>query len=211
MMMRKAFRFLVFAVCLILFSSVSGRSQVVINEFLADPATDWDGDGVYSYRDDEWVEIMNIGPSAVSLEEYLLTDGEESPIWRFGFSGVLEPGAILVVYGSDSRAWEESNGFPIYGLSLNNAGDSISLYRISGEDTVAVDTYQYSDKVAEDDRSVGRYARNADDWYTFDALNPCSDSCDPPGCGCNPTPGSANDCSTRSRSASWGTIKNMYR
>ncbi len=209
--MRKAFRFFVYAVCLYLASTVSSPAQIVINEFMADPASDWDGDAVYSYRDDEWVEIANIGSLTVNLDGYLLADGEDSPVWRYGFSGMLEPGAVLVVYGSDSRAWEESNGFPIYGLSLNNAGDRISLYMISGVDTVVADAYQYGDKAAEDDRSVGRDARNTDIWYIFDAFNPCSDSCDPSGCGCAPTPGSVNECSTGARSGSWGMIKSLYR
>ena len=212
--MRKAFRFFVYSVVLVVTSTVSGgvgSAQVVINEFLADPARDWDGDAVYSYRDDEWIEIANIGSLAVNLDGYLFADGEDSPVWRYGFTGMLEPGAIMVVYGSDSRAWEESNGFPIYGLSLNNAGDSVSLYRVSGTDTILVDAYRYGDRAAEDDRSVGRDPRNIDDWYIFDSLNPCPDTCDPPGCGCVPTPGSANDCSTGSRYESWGMIKSRYR
>ncbi len=212
--MRKAFRFFISAVCLILISTVSsgaGLAQVVINEFLADPARDWDGDAVYSYRDDEWVEIANIGSLTVNLDGYLLADGEESPVWRYGFSGTLEPGAVFVVYGSDSRAWEESNGFPIYGLSLNNVGDRINLYRVSGSDTTVVDIYQYGDKAAEDDRSVGRDVHNTDIWLIFDAFNPCPESCDPPGCGCVPTPGSVNDCTTGSVSESWGMIKSRYR
>jgi hypothetical protein len=211
MMMRKVFRFFVFAVCLVSVSTGAGLSQVVINEFLADPARDWDGDGVYNYRDDEWIEISNVGSAAEDLDAYLIADGEENPLWRYGFSGLLEPGGVLVVYGSDSRAWEESNGFPIYGLSLNNGGDSIGLYRVSGADTILVDAFQYGDRAAEDDRSVGRDARAFGVWFIFDALNPCPDSCDPPGCGCIPTPGAANDCITGAGSESWGLIKNRYR
>ena len=209
--MRKAFRFFMPVLCIV--SCLAGRSlaQVVINEFCADPARDWDGDAAYSYRDDEWVEIANIGSVAVDLTGYLLSDGEGTAACRYGFAGLLEPGGLLVVYGSDSRAWEESNGYPVYGLSLNNDGDSVRLYRVEGADTVMIDEFQYNDRSAEDDRSVGRDPRSPMDWYIFDALNPCSDSCEPPGCGCEPTPGSSNDCSTATRSESWGMIKSLFR
>ena len=61
---------------------------------MADPARDWDGDGALSSRDDEWVEIINLGKAAVDLAGYRLSDGEGRPVWRYGFSGVLEAGAV---------------------------------------------------------------------------------------------------------------------
>jgi len=213
MRMRKAFRFLF--LCMFLAFSISAAlsgaaAQIVLNEFMADPASDWDGDGVYSYRDDEWVEIVNLGSSSVDLAGYYLSDGEGPPLWRYGFSGVLMPGQIMIVYGSDSRAWEESAGFPIYGLSLNNAGDELCLYRVVGEDTILVDAYTFGDKAADDNRSVGRRPGVPDIWIMFDGLNPCSDPCDPSSSSCNPTPGEPNDCAARSGSESWGSIKNRY-
>ncbi len=213
MRMRKAFRFLFLLVILAVSITAAGRpvsAQVVLNEFMADPASDWDGDGVYSYRDDEWVEIANHGSAAVDLSGYYICDGEGPPVWRYGFTGLLTPGGVVVVYGSDSRAWEESAGFPIYGFSLNNTGDELRLYRVAGEDTVLVDSYAFGDKAAEDDRSVGRQPRLSDAWAMFDGLNPCSDPCDPPSSGCNPTPGWANDCEAEIRSESWGAIKSLY-
>lgn len=213
MRMRKAFRFLFLCVFLAFSISLAGSgavAQIVLNEFMADPARDWDGDGVYSYRDDEWVEIANLGNSSVDLAGYYLSDGEGPPLWRYGFSGLLAPGEIIIVYGSDSRAWEESAGFPIYGLSLNNTGDELGLYRVAGEDTILVDAYAFGDKAADNDRSVGRRPRVPDIWIMFDGLNPCSDPCDPPSSGCNPTPGQSNDCEARSGSESWGAIKNRY-
>lgn len=212
--MRKLFLFfipfLAFSISVTVPVSVS-RAQVLINEFLADPARDWDGDGQVSFRDDEWVEIVNYGESAVDLSGYLLTDGEGEPVWRYGFSGLLEPGHVRVVYGSDSRAWEQSEGFPVYGLSLNNTGDRLALYMVSGYDTVIVDEYTYEDKAAEDDRSVGRSAQDPESWAVFDAFNPCSENCVPEGNGCVPTPGSTNECLTGTQSESWGKIKHKYR
>jgi hypothetical protein len=212
--MRKIFRFFIsmttFAFVAVA-TAVPLPAQVVINEFLADPAMDWDGDGAAHFRDDEWVEIVNLGDAPVDLSGYRLADGEEYPVWRHGFSGLLGQGEVLVVYGSDSRAWEESNGFPVYGLSLNNAGDMIRLYRVGESDTLLVDSVSYGDHAADDDRSVGRPSDSPAVWEIYDAFNPCNDSCDPAGNGCAPTPGAPNACTTGTGSDSWSNIKNRHR
>jgi hypothetical protein len=213
-MMRKIFRFYLFLVFFSLtaipcFSECA--AQVAINELLADPARDWDGDGALSSRDDEWVEIINLGKVAVDLAGYRLADGEGKPVWRYGFSGVLEAGAVRVVYGSDARAWEEANSFPVYGLSLNNTGDRMAIYRIAGTDTSIVDSYTYAETAARNDRSIGRRADAPTVWVVFDAYNRCTAACVPAGSGCYPTPGSPNTCTTPTKSESWGSIKAIYR
>ncbi len=207
--MRRMFRFLVcFAAILAATAALAGIShgQVLINEFMPDPARDWDGDGEYSYRDDEWVEIVNSGDSAVDIDGYLLRDGGDDVLWRYGFSGLLEPGETRIVYGSDALAWEASNGFPMYGLSLNNAGDEILLYRVVDAETLLVDAAAFG-RSASDDRSIGRTVGDPGIWAMFDAWNPCSDSCSPAGNGCVPTPGEANTCTTSLAERSWGSIK----
>jgi hypothetical protein len=213
-MMRKIFRFCFFLVL------VSGTScvlvsncpaQIAINEFVADPARDWDGDGAVSSRDDEWVEIINLGASAVDLAGYRLADGTGRPGWRYEFAGVLESGGVRISYGSDSRAWEEANGFPVYGLSLNNAGDCIRLCRIAGADTSTVDSCTFTEAATRDDRAVGRLSGAPGTWMIFDAWNPCTTTCVPPGSGCYPTPGTKNTCATATESRSWGAIKAVYR
>lgn len=212
--MRKIFRFSFFLALISTagFACVSDcAAQIVINEFVADPARDWDGDGALSSRDDEWVEILNLGSAAVDLSGYRLADGEGSPVWRYGFSGAIAPGGVRIVYGSDSRAWEEANGFPVFGLSLNNAGDRISLYRIAGADTSAIDGCTFAEAAARDDRSIGRRVDAPAVWAVFDAHNPCTSACVPAGTGCIPTPGSANTCTTEAESVSWGSIKSIYR
>jgi len=212
--MRKIFRFYLF---LALFSITAipcfseCAAQLAINELLADPARDWDGDGVLNSRDDEWVEIINLGKTAVDLAGYRLADGEGSPVWRYGFSGVLEVGAVRIVYGSDAKAWEEANGFPVYGLSLNNTGDRIALYRIAGTDTSVVDSYTFAEVAARDDRAIGRRSDSPAVWVVFDAYNPCTSACVPAGSGCRPSPGSVNVCTVATESQSWGSIKSLYR
>lgn len=207
--MRMMFRFL-FQITLFIAVSAAmtgiSSGQVLINEYMPDPARDWDGDGAYDYRSDEWVEIINTGDSSVDLNTFLLRDAGDQVLWRYGFSGYLAPGETRVVYGSDAVAWEESNGFPAYGLSLNNAGDEIILCRVMEAETLVVDTAGFG-RSAVDDRSIGRTLADAGIWAIYDAWNPCSDSCSPPGNGCIPTPGEVNDCITSVAERSWGSIK----
>ncbi len=211
--MRKVFLFLfvlVSPLLVLLAHPHDAAAQVVINEFVADPASDWNGDGVVSSRDDEWIEIINLGASAVDLTGYRLADSEGPKAWRYGFSGILDARSVRIVYGGESKAWEEANKFPQYGLSLNNTGDRVALYKIEGTDTSVVDEYTYGPVAVVDDRSIGRNPANRAVWVTFDALNACTAACDPAGTGCAPTPGGPNVCVLAVEPASWGKIKSVY-
>jgi len=99
---------------------------VLISELLADPASDWDGDGTLSSRGDEWVEILNTGPGTVDLADYYLRDalGDDPQI---RFSGLLAVGEVAVFHGSAAEAWQAAEGLSSTGLSLNNAGDMLEL------------------------------------------------------------------------------------
>ncbi len=211
--MRKMFRFFLH-LCVILAASAAttgiSNGQVLINEYMPDPARDWDGDGEYNYRNDEWVEILNTGDLSIDLTGFLLRDGGDQILWRYGFSGELAPGETRVVYGSDALAWEESNGFPRYGLSLNNAGDELFLCHVVEAETLVVDTAAFG-RSAVDDRSIGRTVADVGVWAIFDAWNPCPDSCSPAGNGCIPTPGEVNNCTTALAERSWGSIKMIKR
>ncbi len=187
-------------------------AQVLVNEILADPASDWDGDGTLGSKNDEWVEVINSGASGVDLSAYRLGDLSGGYSWRYGFSGILQPGAVLIVYGSDSQVWESANGFTAAGLSLNNTGDTVLLYKIEGSDTTVADSYTYVAHEALDDRSTGRMTDNAAEWRVFDALNPYSGSNPPLGTGCSPSPGLVNECEplVPVEATTWGAIKEMF-
>lgn len=184
------------------------RGQVLINEILADPASDWDGDGTYQFRNDEWVEVVNAGAAVVDLQGLYLSD--ESGTFHFGFSGSLEPGGIRVVLGSDSAAWESAQGASTVGLSLNNSGDTVKLFHVSGPDTVLVDAYTYGSHEALDERSTGRLPDGGSGWAVFDALNPYSGETEPLGTGCAPTPGGPNGCPLPVHSLTWGQVKGLF-
>lgn len=191
-------------------TAVCADSPLKLNEILAGPASDWDGSGTFSSRDDEWIEIVNTGVTALALDGIFVTDGDSIP--RFAFTGLLDPGAHRRVTGGQAFAWEQANGHPAFGLSLGNSGDSVILWQIVGPDTVLVDAYTYRSHEAAADRAIGRSPDAAGAWVLYDSLNPYTGTLQPQGNGCAPTPGSANVCElTPTGRIPWGTLKTMYR
>lgn len=112
------------------------QAFVVINEFLADPAAglagDANNDGVRSASDDEFVEILNYGASAVDLSGWRIRDAVfirhilPAPT-------TLLPYEYMVIFGGGLPSlpgvnWQlASTGT----LSLNNGGDTVSLLNTS--------------------------------------------------------------------------------
>lgn len=180
-----------------------------LNEILAGPARDWDGDGVYDAKGDEWVEVQNTGALEVVLDDFRLADADK--VVRVALTGSLAPGAVRLVTGSEAVAWQTSHGLATSGLSLNNSGDTVHLLWIAGTDTTTVDLHSYGGIEGGSDRSVGRAGSLSEDWILFDALNPYTGSGTPAGTGCAPTPGGVNGCSLDVKSTTWGAIKRLYR
>lgn len=92
--------------------------QVVLNEVLPNP--------VGTDRGQEYVEIVNLGPDEADLSGFVLSDrtGE-----RHDFRGtVLAPGEALVLFDQGDHSgvpgWDTTT---TGGLSLNNAGDTLTL------------------------------------------------------------------------------------
>ena len=185
-------------------------SPILINEILAGPARDWDGSGIFSTRDDEWVEIINAGAVPLDLAGWLLTDGDAIP--RLALSGALAAGERRVVFGKESYDWEKAHGQPAFGLSLSNSGDKVMLWQVAGPDTVLMDSYAYASHEAAADRATARFPEAAASWVLFDGLNPYTGTASPHGNNCAPTPGAANACpSTSARTLTWGRVKTLYR
>lgn len=183
--------------------------DVRLSEILAGPARDWDGSGAFSSRDDEWIEIVNGGAGTADLTPYFVTDGDSIP--RFGFTGTLAPGAVLLVTGSMSVTWERATGHPVFGLSLGNTGDKVLLWKVTGPDTSLVDGYTYKTHEAAADRAVGR-TPDGSEWKLEDQLNPYAGTTLPAGTGCPPTPGTPNNCgAVAAKQTTWGRVKALYR
>ena len=204
----KTMRFAVVLVvlCLAIFQG-SVRAQVVLNELMPDPASDWsptDGNEEYGSLEDEWIEIFNAGSEAVDVTGWRLRDAVSDSSWRFGFSGVLDPGEFFVVYGNEAYQWEDENGYAKNGLSMNNTGDTITL--VSADHVTVVDTVTYMGENVGDDRSWGRVPDGSPNWECNDGLNPA----DPPGSGLPPTPGEPN-LGAPVETVDWGQIKALFR
>jgi hypothetical protein len=156
-----------------------------LNEILPAPASDWDGDQQTDSKKDEWVEIVNTGAEGAGLEGILLLSGE-SRVPVYGFSGTLPAGACLAVRGSEAVAWESGHGQSAIGLSLNNSGDMVWLVRISGADTVLVDSLSFSSSEVGYDVSLGRLPDGSGGLVAFDHFQPMG------GLGVDPSPGLSN-------------------
>jgi len=111
--------------------------ELFINELLPDPAgTD---------RGQEFVEIINVGVTAVNLDGWTLGDATH-PIRHVFGATVLEPGDGLVVFdqGDHShipKSQVSSTGF----LSLNNGGDTIILADPAG---AIIDRVDYAGSIS---------------------------------------------------------------
>ena len=197
------------ALALLTLSAPAAPCDILLNEILAGPARDWNGDGVVSARDDEWIELWNQGPGSVDLSSFYVSDADSTE--RFAFSGVLGPGEVRLVFGAQAVDWQRANGRSVAGLSLNNSGDTVRLWKIVGPDTVLVDAYAYKSHEGANDRASGRYP-DGGPWILFDGLDPYTGSLNPSGTGCLPTPGASNTCpATPAEPLSWGRMKSLYR
>ncbi len=198
---------LAMSILIVMLSGGPARASVVLNELMADPARDWspsDGNDEYHSLDDEWIEIYNAGAAAVDITGWRLRDAVSDSSWRFEFQGVVQPGDLVVVYGNEAYEWEEANGYPRNGLSMNNSGDTMTL--VASDLETVIDEISYSSFQVLDDRSYGRLPDGGPDWAIFDLLNPL----DPPETNLPPTPGMPN-VGAPVEPANWGRIKALYR
>jgi hypothetical protein len=185
-----------------------------VNEIMADPATDWDGDGSYSSVNDEWVELYNSGPAHVNLGEFELSDDTGYLTYGFNDGDDLGVGEAIVIYGSMSKQWQAGHGVAQYGFRLGNDGDTVILRQIAGGDTLLVDSHTFNTFEAEDDRSTGREPDGIGSWRIFDALNPYTGPTPPPGNGLAPTPGRPNAGDpppVEAAPPTWGEVKSLFR
>jgi len=101
--------------------------EIVINEFLPHPRTDWNADGKANFGD-EYIEIINISSKSVSLSGWKLDDDVDgSPAYPLPKVTLL-PRQIIHFYASET------------GISLSDGGDTVRLINPGG---VTIDAYTY--------------------------------------------------------------------
>jgi hypothetical protein len=139
-----------------------------INEFLAvNDGVNYDEVGEY----EDWVEIYNPGPEAVSMGGLFLTDDMASTMkWSFPET-VLEPGAFIVVWCDD----DEGDGLFHANFRLNGDGEEIGLFGRLTAGNQEIDSHVFG--IQNPDISKGRHPDGSHTWVFFST----------------PTPGSSNN------------------
>ncbi len=197
---------------LLLFTLPSGTlADVVLNEFIADAVSDWSGDGLIDYKNDEWVEIINRGDTGRDIDEYWLSDSVDDPAVRYRFSGTLPAGEVFQVTGAMAVDWQAENDAGSAGLSLGNTGGFVALFRDTPDGAVLIDSVEYLSYQISDDRALGRFPEDTETWILFDGLNIYHGNQEPGSTGCMPSPSEENVCdASPARDASWGEVKRAY-
>jgi hypothetical protein len=118
--------------------SVTQATALVINEYLADPpdglSGDANGDGARDSTADEFVEIVNASAAPLNIGGFSISDSAQVRL-TIPAGKIIPPGEAAVVFGGGMPAGEFGNAaenglvFSIggAGLSLNNAGDTITI------------------------------------------------------------------------------------
>jgi len=118
----------------------SGSAAIVLNEVLADPSEDANGDGNVHTTQDEFIELVNTGAADVPLAQWRLADAVQVR-HVFADSSVVPGYGFLIVFGGGApqgfaNAVTASSG----SLGLNNGGDAVTLLDPS---LLAADAFSY--------------------------------------------------------------------
>ncbi|HTM22380.1 MAG TPA: lamin tail domain-containing protein, partial [Kofleriaceae bacterium] len=101
--------------------------RLVINEILADPPHGFDanGDGAWSYADDEFLELVNAGEGNLDLGGATMEDAIATH-FTFPPDTVIPPGGVLLLFGGGTPSLPDVPALAaVGGLQLNNDGDDV--------------------------------------------------------------------------------------
>jgi uncharacterized protein YdeI (BOF family) len=140
---------------------------LVLNEFMPDPASDWNQDGTAN-QNDEYIEVFNAGPAPVDLGGWMLDDMDDSVRQK---RGVFTPNGSPP-YVIPAGAMIEAGGFVVFfrdqtGVALNNDGDWIRLVRPDG---VAIEAFEYAS--SRDDQAYSKTLDGGSEWTRAYAPSP---------------------------------------
>ncbi len=145
---------LVFGLILLLFFANQAHAFVFINEILADPAGDANGDGIISTTQDEFIELLNASGNPVDLSGWTISDAVQTR-HTFALGTLLSPYSFFVVFGGGNPSlpgvnWQKASTGT---LSLNNTADTITFFDLNGQ---TVDQVIYGG-IANHDQSIVRF------------------------------------------------------
>jgi hypothetical protein len=121
--------------------------NVVLNEFLPHPRSDWNGDGKID-SGDEYIEIINMGTSPINVSKWKLDNGAGSANSFTLPNLTLLPRQIAVFYHADT------------GIGLSDVGSSVRLLKPDGR---TADIYNYP-LVTAADRTWCRLPDGTGEW-----------------------------------------------
>ena len=114
--------------------------DIILNEFLADPDGDANGDGTTNTGQDEFIEFVNTGNTDLDISGWTIED-ESGLAHTFPESTVLSPSQPVVIFSGGSA--EGYFGAAIVqissegGFTLNNTSDSIILKNDSATEIIS--------------------------------------------------------------------------
>ena len=125
-----------------------------LNEFMPDPASDWNGDGAAD-QDDEYIELYNANDFAVDLSGWRLDDMDDglrmapdgSPPYTVPAGTTIQARGFLLFFRSQT------------GIALNNDGDWVRLLRPDG---AVVEAVEYS--TSRDDQAYSKSVDGGASW-----------------------------------------------
>ncbi len=92
---------------------------IILNEFLAQPRADWNGDGKTD-SGDGFIELRNLSTTSISISGYRLDDQEGGSLPYTIKETTMQPGTRKVFFASET------------GILLSTGGDSVRLFKSSG-------------------------------------------------------------------------------
>ena len=163
---------LVLALC-----ALPASGQLVINEALFDPdsTADPNGDGVPSTQDDEFLEIVNTGSSALDVGDYTITDLSGN-VFTFPVGTMIaSQGAVLIFGGGAPTSVINGANTYIDLPSLNNGGDTIILADSTGAE---IDRVEWTSNGVASNQSYNRSPELFGDFTAHTCLLYTSDAAD---------------------------------
>jgi len=159
---------LLFAVFLVVFTTLNAQT-IVINEFMADnSATITDPSGSY----DDWIEVFNYGNEPVDIGGLYITDDFAEPmkyqIPQGNDSTIIQPQGFLLLWADE----DIEQGVLHLDIKLSKSGEEIAFFKPDG--STYLDSVSFGQQST--DISYGRHTNGSSDWTFFD----------------NPTPGWSN-------------------
>lgn len=151
--------------------------DLVINELLADPPGDSNGDGTTDSVEDEFLEIANHADATIDISGVMITETDIPTVPRHTVpeGTILRAGEALIVFGGGDGsavatptcqvqvATNIDSGLD-YQLALNNEGDHVTLWMPDG--VTAITDTPYGDEGTNDAIEDASLTLNPDVWGT---------------------------------------------